>query len=183
MEVLPINPSNLAERLKRTIRDVPDFPKPGIVFKDIAPVTADANLMREVVDHMTARCGQLRLDSIVAIESRGFIFGAPLAYALKLPLHMARKQGKLPYATVARSYNLEYGTATIELHVDAVSSGDRVLVIDDLLATGGTAQAVTELVEQQGGIVVECSFLIELAFLAGRDRLGNRKVSSLVRYE
>jgi adenine phosphoribosyltransferase len=172
----------LAAQCQGVIRDVPDFPKPGIVFKDIAPLVGDTKTFRAVTQFFVDRYRAQSIEKIVAVESRGFLFGAPLAYALGVPLHMARKKGKLPFTTVEQHYDLEYGSATIELHTDAVARGERVLIIDDLLATGGTVAATTALVEQLGGQVAECAFLIELGFLNGREKLGNYSVMTIVKY-
>lgn len=173
----------LGTRVAACVRDVPDFPKPGIIFKDIAPVLSDARVFADVITCLVERYRRLRVDTIVGIESRGFLFGAPLAYELQLPLHMARKKGKLPYSTIEQEYALEYGTATVALHTDAIRRGERAVVIDDLLATGGTAAATADLVGQLGGEVIECAFVIELAFLSGRQRLARYDVMSILRYE
>lgn len=167
--------------LKSAIRDVPDFPTPGIIFKDITPILSNGRLFGKVINEFAKRYAAKNIDAIVGVESRGFLFGAPLAYKLGKSCVPVRKKGKLPYKTVEMSYDLEYGSATIEMHVDAVSHGQRVVVIDDLLATGGTAAATCELVEKQGGRVVECAFVVELAFLKGRDKL-KRDVHALVKY-
>lgn len=173
----------LGAAIQAAVRDVPDFPKPGIVFKDITTILHDAPLFRRITDTLTERYRQKKIDVIVAVESRGFLFGAPLAYNLGIELALARKKGKLPYDTIEVSYDLEYGTATIEMHTDAIRKGARVVVIDDLLATGGTAAAACKLIERQGGEVVECTFVIELAFLHGIDRLKGHDVCTLTRYE
>jgi adenine phosphoribosyltransferase len=170
------------DALRAAIRDVPDFPKPGIVFKDITPVLADARLLRQVVDAFAARWGEERIDKVVGIESRGFLFAAPLAYALGAGLAIARKPGKLPWRVVREIYALEYGEDALELHVDAVGPGERVLVVDDVLATGGTAGAVGRLVARQGAELAGYSFLMELGFLHGARRLGPDKVHSLIAY-
>lgn len=167
--------------LRTAIRDVPDFPKPGIIFKDITPILSDSKLFNKVIDSLAERYAKKGIDTIVGIESRGFLFGAPLAYKLGKACVPVRKKGKLPYHTVEESYDLEYGSATIEMHTDAVRPGQRVIVVDDLLATGGTATATCNLVEKQGAHVVECAFVVELAFLNGRDRL-KRNVHALVKY-
>jgi len=168
--------------LKRLIRDVPDFPKPGIVFKDITPVLADPGALRWIVDRMAERY-RGRIDAVVGIESRGFIVGAPVAYALGVGLAVVRKPGKLPYDRHRVTYELEYGTDSLEMHVDALGPGRRVAVIDDLLATGGTARAAVDLVRKVGGEVVECAFVIELAFLHGAARLAPVPTFSLARYD
>ena len=164
------------------IRDIPDFPQPGILFKDITPVLADADALREVIAGMSAAATASKPDLIVGIESRGFIFGVPVAYQLGLGFAPARKAGKLPHTTIRREYALEYGAAIVEMHTDAIQKGQRVVIVDDLLATGGTAAAAAALVEELGGIVAGLCFLIELDFLKGRDRLSEYEVTSLVRY-
>jgi adenine phosphoribosyltransferase len=167
---------------KSLVRDVPDFPKKGIVFKDITPVLANPQAFREVVDALAERYRAKSLDRVVAIESRGFLFGSALAYQLGVGLVVVRKPGKLPWKCVREEYALEYGKDTLEMHVDAVAKGQRVLVVDDLLATGGTADAVGRLVGRQGAQVVEFAFVIELSFLKGRARLGADRVYSLIQY-
>ncbi|HEY6101198.1 MAG TPA: adenine phosphoribosyltransferase [Anaeromyxobacter sp.] len=172
----------MIDAVRARIRDVPDFPKKGIVFKDITPVLADPKLFRQVVDALAARWKGERIDKIVGIESRGFLFAAPLAYALGAGLTIARKPGKLPWEVIREAYALEYGEASLELHIDAVGAGERVLVVDDVLATGGTAEAVGRLVTRQGAELVAYSFLVELSFLHGAKRLGAGKVHALVTY-
>jgi adenine phosphoribosyltransferase len=169
--------------LRALIRDIPDFPKPGIGFKDITPLLADPAGLDAAVDALAEHARPLDVDVVIAAEARGFLLGTALARELGAGFVLARKPGKLPYTTVRAEYLLEYGTDALELHSDAVASGARVLVHDDLLATGGTARALCELVEQLDGQVVGCSFLIELAFLHGRDRLAGHDVHSLVRYD
>lgn len=164
------------DRVRTAIRDIPDFPKPGILFKDITPVLHDPALFKASVDDFVARHQGGRIQRIAAIESRGFLFGAAVAYRLGVGIVPIRKKGKLPYKTVEQTYDLEYGTATIEAHVDAFKPGERVLLIDDLLATGGTARAAAQLIEKLGGAVEEIDFLIELAFLKGRDQLTKYRV-------
>ena len=168
--------------IARLIRDIPDFPKPGIVFKDITPLLSDAAAFRTMVDRLVEPY-RGKADVVLGVESRGFIVGAAAAYALGTGLALVRKRGKLPYRTHAATYDLEYGTDTLEIHDDALGKDQRVLLIDDLLATGGTASAACELVERCGGRVVACAFVIELAFLPGRVRLQGRDVTSLIRYE
>ena len=163
--------SDIETRLKTAIRAVPDFPKPGILFRDITPVLEDAALCNAAVAEFRARLASSRIDAIAGIESRGFLFGMPLALALGVPFLTVRKKGKLPWKTVSHKYDLEYGSAEVEMHVDSVRPGMHVMVHDDLLATGGTAVAAAELVRQQGGTVSAFSFLIELSFLNGMDRL------------
>ncbi|MCW2986581.1 MAG: adenine phosphoribosyltransferase [Conexibacter sp.] len=165
------------------VRDIPDFPKPGIVFKDITPVLADARALDAAVTQLADFARPLEVDVVVGAEARGFLLGAALARELGAGFVLARKPGKLPHQTVRAEYLLEYGTDALELHSDAVASGARVLVHDDLLATGGTARALCELVEQLDGTVVGCAFLIELAFLNGRQRLSQYDVFSLLRYD
>lgn len=164
------------------VRDVPDFPRPGVLFKDITPVLASPPAMREVIDRMAAYARDLRPDLVVGIESRGFVLGMPLAMALEVGFVPVRKVGKLPAACIREEYALEYGTNTVEMHVDAVAPGQRVLVVDDLLATGGTAAASVRLVERLGGAVCGLLFLIELAFLKGREALPGRDPLALLRY-
>jgi adenine phosphoribosyltransferase len=164
------------------IRDVPDFPKPGILFKDITPLLANGEGLRCVVDRLAERY-RGKVDVVVGVESRGFILGAPVAYALGVGLCIVRKPGKLPHDTHTVSYELEYGRDTLEIHQDALPPGARAVVLDDLLATGGTAKAAVSLVEACGGRVVECGFLIELAFLGGRAALAPVPVHSLLRYD
>jgi len=172
----------ISDLLRRTIRDVPDFPKKGIVFKDITPVLGDASSYRRVIDELVTRWKPRGIDQVVGIESRGFIFAAPLAYALGAGLSIVRKPGKLPWETIRESYLLEYGQDALELHIDAVGPGERVLVVDDLLATGGTAEAVGRLVARQGAELAGYAFVVELSFLHGARRLGAEKVDSLVTY-
>jgi adenine phosphoribosyltransferase len=168
--------------LASRIRDIPDFPKPGIVFKDVMPLFGDAQALRAAVDQLAEWAEPRRPDVILGAEARGFVLGAALAYKLGCGFVAARKPGKLPYQTVAAQYALEYGVDSLELHVDALTDGARVLVHDDLLATGGTARAKCELVEQLGGEVVGAAFLIELAFLNGREKLAGYDVHSLISY-
>jgi adenine phosphoribosyltransferase len=174
--------SQVTDAIRAKIRDVPDFPKKGIVFKDITPVLADRTLFRQVIDALAARWGGERIHKVVGIESRGFLFAAPLAYAIGAGLTVVRKPGKLPYQKIREVYALEYGEDSLELHVDAVGPGERVLVMDDLLATGGTAEAVGRLVTRQGAELAGYSFVVELGFLHGARRLGPDKVHALVTY-
>lgn len=161
----------LRQRLEAAIRAVPDFPKPGILFRDITPVLEDPILCRAITEGFRERLQGIPVDAIAGIESRGFLFGMPLALALGVPFLTVRKKGKLPWRTVSYKYDLEYGSAEVEMHVDSVKPGMRVMVHDDLLATGGTAAAAAELVRMQGGTVTAFSFLIELSFLHGVDKL------------
>ena len=168
--------------LKRAIREVPNFPKPGIGFKDITPILLDPALFQYTVDLMAAPYAEARVSRVVSIESRGFIFGAPIALRLGAGLVPIRKPGKLPAATRRVDYALEYGTDALEMHHDAVGQGDSVLVVDDVLATGGTAAAAADLIGRAGGAVVGFSFLIELDFLKGRQRLQGRRIEALLHY-
>lgn len=168
------------EELTQRIRNVPDFPQPGIQFKDITTLLVDGPAFRGAIDHLVARYQGAPLDAIVAVESRGFLLGAPLAYLLGIGVVLVRKPGKLPAETYQVDYSLEYGTNSLQIHQDALQPGMRVLIIDDLLATGGTIAAACSLVEQTGGIVHEVAFLIELSFLHGRDKLTNYSVFSLI---
>ena len=161
----------LEQRLKAAIRDVPDFPKAGIMFKDITPVLHDQTLCTEILDAFANALKDIQLDALVGIESRGFLFGFALANQLGIPFVLVRKAGKLPYDRIAHQYNLEYGSATVEMHVDEIKSGARVLIHDDLLATGGTAEAAARLVLAQKGIVAGFAFLVALDFLNGKQRL------------
>jgi adenine phosphoribosyltransferase len=170
------------EQLRELIREIPDFPRAGICFKDITPLLADPRGLAQSVRGLAERARPLGVDCVVAAEARGFLLGPALALALEAGFVLARKPGKLPYETVSAEYLLEYGAGELELHTDAVRDGTRVLVHDDLLATGGTAAALCELVEQLGGEVVGCGFLIELTFLNGRRRLEPREVHALLSY-
>ena len=170
------------EDLKTRIRDVPDFPEPGIVFKDIMPLLADSGALEEATDLIAAWAEPRRPDVILGAEARGFILGATVAYKLGCGFVAARRPGKLPWKTVSASYALEYGENSLELHADAIAHGQRVLVHDDVLATGGTARAICDLAEQLGGEIVGVAFVIELAFLEGRKQLEGRDVHSLIRY-
>jgi len=162
---------SLRSLLQSTIRDVPDFPKPGILFKDITPILMDASLCKKIVDEFHQQFSSTKIDSIVGIESRGFLFGMMLAQKFNVPFITVRKLGKLPYKTISYKYDLEYGSATMEMHVDAIKPGSRVLIHDDLLATGGTASAAAELVKMQQGSIVGFAFLVGLDFLKGKDVL------------
>ena len=172
----------IQELIEQHIRDVPDFPKPGILFKDITPVVQDAHAFASIIDHFKERYDGADLHTIVGVESRGFIFGAALAYAMGKGFTLVRKPGKLPARIESIRYELEYGTDELQIHADAISKGQRVLVIDDLLATGGTAAATCQLIHKLGGDVVECGFVIELAFLGGRDRIEPTPSYSAITY-
>jgi adenine phosphoribosyltransferase len=170
------------DELRAAIRDVPDFPVAGILFKDITPLLARPDAFRTVVERMAEQVQGRGADGLVAIESRGFLFGAALAARLSLPLQLVRKPGKLPYQTVSVSYELEYGRDRVEMHVDAIEEGKAYAVVDDVIATGGTAAAAAELVEMQRGRVACCAFVIELSFLNGRERLGGRPIETLLTF-
>ena len=170
------------DELRKFIRDIPDFPKPGIVFRDVTPLLADARAHRAAVEAVAEPFRGDRIDRVIGIESRGFIFGAPVALALDTGFVLVRKAGKLPFETIEAQYELEYGSDRVEMHVDAVESGQRVLIVDDLLATGGTAAAAVALARRAGGDVIGGAFLIELVGLAGRDRLGLERIHSVIRY-
>lgn len=170
-------------RIRRAIRDIPDFPKPGIVFKDITPLLSNGPLFGKTVDLIADRYRGQKIDTVLGIESRGFIIGSALAYKLGAGFSVVRKPGKLPYETHSASYELEYGKDTLEIHIDAVAPNSRVVIADDLIATGGTAAATAELVSKLGATVVECAFVIELTFLNGRDKLKPHGVFSVLQYD
>jgi adenine phosphoribosyltransferase len=174
--------SGAALDLRDRVRDVPDFPKPGIVFKDLMPLVADPMYFRETIDRLEASARPKRPDIILGAEARGFIFGGALADRLRCGFVPARKPGKLPWETIEATYDLEYGTDSLQVHADAIREGTRVIVHDDVLATGGTAKAKTELVEMLGGIVVGLLFVVELGFLNGRAKLEGYDVDSLITY-
>jgi adenine phosphoribosyltransferase len=171
-----------ANEIKKLIRDIPDFPQPGILFRDITPLIGDAHGLAAVVDQV-AEPWLGSVDQVLGIESRGFIIGAPVAYRLGVGLTIARKPGKLPYLTFAETYDLEYGTAALQVHQDGLDGRLRILIVDDLLATGGTAQAAVRLVQKLGGQVTGCAFVVELSALHGRQRLEPITCSSLVQYD
>ena len=171
-----------AEELRARIREIPDFPKPGILFYDITTLLKDGAAFREWIDLMLEPYKGEKIDIVVGMESRGFIFSAPMAYQLNAGLVPVRKLGKLPAETITVEYALEYGSNTLEIHRDAIQAGQKVLIVDDLLATGGTVQGTIELVERLKGNVVGLAFLVELDFLKGRDRLNGRRVTSVVKY-
>ncbi|MEO9176733.1 MAG: adenine phosphoribosyltransferase [Gaiellales bacterium] len=173
----------MAVELARYIRDVPDFPKPGIVFKDVMPLFGAPEALHEAVEQLASWAEDRSPDVVLGAEARGFVLGAALAYRMGIGFIAARKPGKLPFVTISAKYALEYGVDSLEMHVDAISRGTRVLVHDDLLATGGTARAKCDLVEQLGSIVVGAAFLVELAFLDGRARLAPYDVHALVSYD
>jgi adenine phosphoribosyltransferase len=168
--------------LAKYIRDIPDFPKPGILFKDITPLLAEPEAFRQAIAQMRKHYHARDIDAVAAAEARGFLFAAPLALEMDKPLIPLRKPGKLPYRTYSLKYDLEYGSAELQVHMDGVKPGARVLLIDDLLATGGTMQAGCQLIEKAGGKVSGCGFLVELSFLKGRERLKPHEVFSLIQY-
>jgi adenine phosphoribosyltransferase len=170
------------ERVKGLIRDIPDFPQPGIIFKDITPLLADDDAFSSVIDLIVVRYGRGNIDKVVGIEARGFILASPVAYHFGAGFVPVRKEGKLPWDTEREEYALEYGTAVLEIHKDGVGAGDRVLIVDDVLATGGTARATARLVERLGGKVIGIACLIELTFLKGRDNLAGYDFFSLITY-
>ncbi len=169
-------------RLEERIRDIPDFPQKGVLFKDITPLLQDAHAFRAAMDSLASRYVGAGIEMVVGVESRGFIFGAPLAYLLNCGFVPVRKFGKLPGATASVEYALEYGTNIIEIHTDAIRPGQRVLIVDDLLATGGTVAAAVELVEKLGGHIAGIAFLVELGFLKGREHLQGHDVFALIKY-
>jgi adenine phosphoribosyltransferase len=169
--------------IQRAIRDVPNFPKPGIVFKDITPLLANGPLFAKTINLLAERYAGQKVDTVLGIESRGFIVGAALAYKLGAGFSVVRKPGKLPYETHTASYELEYGTDSLEIHVDGLAPNSRVIIADDLIATGGTAAATAALVSKLGGTVVECAFVIELSFLNGREKLKPHGVYSLIQFD
>ena len=172
-----------ADWLKGRIRDVADFPSPGIVFRDLTPLLVDAEALRIAVDSLADAFAGRRVDKVVGIEARGFILAAPVAYRLGAGFVPVRKPGKLPWRTEGEEYALEYGVDRLEMHADGVAAGDQILVVDDVIATGGTAAATVRLVERLGGTVAGLGFLVELTFLAGREKLGGHDVVSIVTYE
>jgi adenine phosphoribosyltransferase len=174
--------SESVEKLRSAVRDVPDFPKKGIMFKDITPVLSDPGLFRASIDLFLERCRGRRIDKIVGIDARGFVFGSAVAYELGVGFVPIRKRGKLPYKTETAKYSLEYGEAEVEMHSDALNAGERVVLIDDLLATGGTSAAAAVLIRNSGGQLLEAQFLIELQFLEGRKRLEHTPVISFLKY-
>ncbi len=170
------------EELRAAVRDVPDFPKAGIVFKDITPVLVDGRLFRMSIDVFLERCRSQEIDKIVGIDARGFLFGSAVAYELGVGFVPIRKKGKLPFKTTCASYSLEYGSAEMEMHVDSIEPGEQIVLIDDLLATGGTSTAAAALIAKAGGKLLEAQFLIELEFLHGRQKLEPAPVVSFLKY-
>src|SRR5712692_7800523 len=174
--------SDMIDKLRAGVRDVPDFPKKGIVFKDITPILSDPALFRASIDLFLERCRGRKIDKIVGIDARGFLFGSAVAYELGVGFVPLRKKGRLPYKTESAKYSLEYGEAEMELHIDAITRGERVVLIDDLLATGGTSASAATLIKKVGGELLEAQFLIELEFLHGRQKLEPTPVVSFLRY-
>src|SRR5256885_1103032 len=168
--------------LAKYIRDIPDFPRPGILFKDITPLLAEPRAFQASIDRMHEHYRGRQVDAVAAAEARGFLFAAPLALRMQKPLVPLRKPGKLPYRTYSLKYDLEYGSAELQVHIDGVANGARVLLVDDLLATGGTMEAGCRLIEKAGGTVAACAFLVELTFLRGREKLRPHEVFSLIQY-
>ena len=175
---------SISERVDKTIRTIPDFPKKGIMFKDITPILENANLSSDIVDELVKQCADVKIDAIAGVESRGFLFGFSMAMRLGVPFVMIRKKGKLPSKTISHKYDLEYGSAEIEMHVDSIEKGMHVLIHDDLLATGGTAAAAAELIKKSGGNVSGFSFVVELEFLKGKEALNKYSEfnKSIVKY-
>jgi adenine phosphoribosyltransferase len=171
------------KKIEEYVRSIPDFPEPGIIFRDVTSILQDADGFALAIDSMLDCIKDVDVDVIVGAESRGFIFGAPLAYRLHKPFVLVRKKGKLPCETISRDYDLEYGSATIEMHKDSIKPGQKVVIVDDLIATGGTIEAAAKLVEELGGEVVKLVFLMELAGLKGRERLKDYDVASVICYE
>jgi len=174
--------ADIVEKLRAAVRDVPDFPKKGIVFKDITPVLNDPVLFRASIDLFLERCRGMKIDKIVGIDARGFLFGSAVAYELGVGFVPIRKRGKLPYTTEVAKYSLEYGEAEMEMHIDSITAGERVVMLDDLLATGGTSAAAAVLIRKTGGHLLEAQFLIELQFLHGRKQLEPTPVASFLKY-
>ncbi|MDY8134306.1 adenine phosphoribosyltransferase [Aquimarina sp. 2201CG5-10] len=169
--------------LQDYIRDIKDFPKPGILFKDITPLLADYNALKGCADQLVTNCPKdIKIDKVIGIEARGFIIGGMIAERLEAGFIPVRKKGKLPFDVKSKSYGLEYGEDTLEIHIDAIKPGENILIHDDVLATGGTARAVCDLVEELGGVIVQCSFIMELEFLNGRDQLTTSSIASLITY-
>jgi len=173
----------LTESIKQKIRAIPDWPKKGIMFRDVTTLIKDPEGLKETIDYLYERYKDKKIDKVVGIESRGFIFGAPLAYLLNVGFIPIRKPGKLPADVISEEYSLEYGTDKIEIHRDAIDKGDRVLIVDDLIATGGTVGAARNLLKKLGAEIVECTFVVELTDLKGRDKLKGEKIFSIVEFE
>jgi adenine phosphoribosyltransferase len=179
---IPAMMPGLIDKLRAGVRDVPDFPKKGIVFKDITPILSDGELFRASIDVFLERCRGKKIDKIVGIDARGFLFGSTVAYELGVGFVPIRKRGKLPYKTEVAKYSLEYGEAEMEMHIDAMMAGEQIVLVDDLLATGGTSAAAAALITKVGGKLIEAQFLIELEFLRGREKLAPTPVISFLKY-
>ncbi len=179
--IAPMAPHSI-EKLRAAVRDVPDFPKPGIVFKDITPILKDGALFRAAIDLFLEQCRDKKIDKVVGIDARGFLFGSAVAYELGVGFVPLRKKGRLPYKTESAKYSLEYGEAEMELHIDAITAGERIVLVDDLLATGGTSASAATLIKKVGGDLLEAQFLIELEFLHGREKLAPTSVVSFLKY-
>jgi adenine phosphoribosyltransferase len=174
--------SDAIDKLRAAVRDVPDFPKAGIIFKDITPILSSGELFRASIDVFLEQCRSKEIDKIVGIDARGFLFGSAVAYELGIGFVPLRKKGRLPYKTESAKYSLEYGEAEMELHIDAIERGEKIVLIDDLLATGGTSASAATLIKKVGGVLVEAQFLIELEFLHGREKLAPTPVISFLKY-
>jgi adenine phosphoribosyltransferase len=174
--------SDAFDKIRAAVRDVPDFPKPGIIFKDITPILSDGKLFRAAIDAFLEQCRGKDIAKIVGIDARGFLFGSAVAYELGVGFVPLRKKGRLPYKTESAKYSLEYGEAEMELHIDAIERGEKIVLIDDLLATGGTSASAATLIKKVGGILLEAQFLIELEFLHGREKLAPTPVISFLKY-
>src|ERR1700682_4281142 len=174
--------SDIIDKLRAAVRDVPDFPKKGIVFKDITPILNNSSLFKASIDVFLERCRGRKIDKIVGIDARGFLFGSVVAYELGVGFVPLRKKGRLPYKTESAKYSLEYGEAEMELHIDAIERGEKIVLIDDLLATGGTSASAATLIKKVGGVLLEAQFLIELEFLHGRKKLESTPVVSFLKY-
>jgi adenine phosphoribosyltransferase len=174
--------SDVTEKLLAAVRDVPDFPKPGIIFKDITPILGNGKLFRASIELFLEKCRGKQIDKVVGIDARGFLFGSAVAYELGVGFVPLRKKGRLPYKTESAKYSLEYGEAEMELHIDAIEAGQRIVLIDDLLATGGTSASAATLIKKVGGVLLEAQFLIELEFLHGRKKLEPTPVVSFLKY-
>jgi adenine phosphoribosyltransferase len=179
---IPAMNSDSLEKLRAAVRDVPDFPKAGIIFKDITPILSNGQLFRASIDAFLEQCRGKEIDKIVGIDARGFLFGSAVAYELGIGFVPLRKKGRLPYKTESAKYSLEYGEAEMELHIDAIERDERIVLIDDLLATGGTSASAAALIRKVGGVLVEAQFLIELEFLHGRQKLESTPVVSFLKY-
>jgi adenine phosphoribosyltransferase len=174
--------SEIVEKLRAAVRDVPDFPKKGIIFKDITPILKDGALFRASIDLFLEELNGKKIDKVVGIDARGFLFGSAVAYALNIGFVPLRKKGRLPYKTESAAYTLEYGEAEMEMHIDAIEAGEKIVLIDDLLATGGTSASAVTLIKKVGGDLIETIFLIELEFLHGRKKLDSTPVVSFLKY-